>query len=171
MQTSICSCEIIHLESPNLAQIIRIERLIRKLLISCFVTKQRFLSGLLLAGLLFTAATCGRVRTGDVPPEILGRWFHSFEEDTLGTNVYRPESFDFPLARGRTGFSLHEDGRFEQYDIAPTDGLETTPGTWQSPEKNTVRVQLDGVRKGRTASFQLQIVSVEKDRLVIRREQ
>ncbi|MBC7922292.1 MAG: hypothetical protein H7Z75_14515 [Ferruginibacter sp.] len=135
------------------------------------MTKQRFLSGLLLSGLLFTAATCGRPPTRAVPPEIFGRWFHSFEEETPGTNVYRPESFGFPLARGRTGFALYEDGRFEQYDIAPTDGLETTPGTWESPEKNTVRVQLNGVREGRPASFQFQIVSVEKNRLILRREQ
>src|SRR5687767_12282600 len=59
------------------------------------------------------------------PGKLLYRtWLHSREEDQGEVMVYRPNDFNFPPSRGRTGFAFEAGGKFTQYDIAPTDGLE-----------------------------------------------
>jgi hypothetical protein len=102
-----------------------------------------------------------------VPPGLFQRWFNSFEEDVDTVKVYRPEGFDFPLARGRTGFSFLPEGKFEQYDIAPTDGLEKTMGTWQMESNEMVRVQLSNVRAGKTATYRFRIIFLNKGLLKV----
>jgi hypothetical protein len=41
---------------------------------------------------------------------LVGRWLHSYEEDSADALVFRPGDFDFPPARGRDGFELRDDG-------------------------------------------------------------
>jgi hypothetical protein len=77
----------------------------------------------------------------DVPPtvaqqefekhKLFRRWLHSFEEDADDVKVYRPVGFAFPLARGRDGFDIKENGEFVRLDIAPTDGLKEVSGRWE----------------------------------------
>jgi hypothetical protein len=120
--------------------------------------------------LAFSGQQCQRSTHGnsEIPPALFQRWFHSFEEDHDTLQVYRPESFDFPLARGRTGFGFSPDGKFEQYDIAPADGLEKTQGTWQLEPGNVVLVQLSNARHGRPVTYRIRIVSLEKGQLIVR---
>jgi hypothetical protein len=65
-----------------------------------------------------------------IDPNLLHRrWLHSREEDTGDEMVFRPESYDFPPARGRTGFELSPDGSVLDLGVGPTDRPEVTAGT------------------------------------------
>ncbi len=123
----------------------------------------------ILCFLTFSGQQCHRNTNsqGEAPTALFQRWFNSFEEDNDSIKVYRPEGFDFPLARGRTGFAFLPEGKFEQYDIAPTDGLEKAMGTWQIESNETVRVQLSKVREGRPATYRFRIISLDKGLLKI----
>ena len=70
---------------------------------------------------------------GDITPlpsVIFRHWIHSREEDSGGSEVYRPEGFAFPPSFGRDGFEMFEDGRFVQDDVGPADGIVQTEGQW-----------------------------------------
>jgi hypothetical protein len=56
---------------------------------------------------------------------------HSHEEDSEGEAVYRRASYQFPPARGRTGFELKADGSLTEYGIGPTDRRTQTAGKWK----------------------------------------
>ena len=58
-------------------------------------------------------------------------WVHSFEEDTEDSKVYRPESFQFPLARGREGMELKTDGALTGFQIGRNDVPAPEAGSWQ----------------------------------------
>lgn len=60
--------------------------------------------------------------------DIYNVWFHSYEEDTEDTMIYRTREFNFPLSRGRDGFEIKRTGEFIRYSIAPTDGLRPIQG-------------------------------------------
>lgn len=85
---------------------------------------------------------CSDEDAGDRLALIAGiRWFHSFEEDSGSIKTYRPESYAFPPARGRTGFRLEEDGQFVEYTIAPTDGTDSVMGFWKwADHGNSLRI-------------------------------
>jgi hypothetical protein len=83
---------------------------------------------------------------------------HSHEEDTDDRMVFRPASYRFPPARGRTGFELKEDGALVEHGIGPTDRRTQSPGRW-TLEGKTLRVG------GRAYT----IVSLDRDRLVVRK--
>jgi len=57
-------------------------------------------------------------------------WLRSHEEETSPVRVYRPADHAFPPARGRDGFTLHGDGRFDHVGPGRGDAPVTTPGTW-----------------------------------------
>ncbi|WP_422930159.1 hypothetical protein [Singulisphaera sp. PoT] len=65
------------------------------------------------------------------PKDIYRVWVHSDEEDTEDFEVYRPESFDFPPARGRDGFEVKRGGAFVLREIGPADGIEEVDGKWE----------------------------------------
>ncbi len=96
-------------------------------------------------------------------------WLHSFEEDAGDTTVYRPNTYDFPPSRGRTGFTLEPGGVIKRYEIAPTDGLEEHEGTWQRKEKNQVEVHMKDSAV-LPQDYTLEIVSVDKDVLKVIRQ-
>ena len=54
----------------------------------------------------------GAGAAGQLPPELFKHWIHSFEESTDEADVYRPEGFAFPLARGRHGLEIRSGGDF-----------------------------------------------------------
>ena len=85
-------------------------------------------------------------------------WTHSHEEDTDQEMVFRPASYAFPPARGRTGFELKPDGSLVEYGIGPTDRRTQSTGKWR----------LDGdVLKVGTRT--MKIASLDRDRLVVRK--
>jgi hypothetical protein len=117
--------------------------------------------------LLLLANTCKK--TDKVRAALLDKtWLHSFEEDQGDTMAYRPNTYDFPPSRGRTGFALEADSVFRQYEIAPTDGLEEHVGTWIYDEENTISVHIPG--NGNPAqNYKLEIISLKDGLLRVRR--
>ena len=114
------------------------------------------------------AATCrpGAEATDAPLKQLEGTWLHSYEEDDENVQVYRPNTYAFPPARGRTGFAFDRAGLFTQYDIAPTDGLEGHKGKWTAESETVLRITLDDESE---AEYKLQIVSLEKDLLKVKR--
>ena len=96
-----------------------------------------------------------------------GTWLNAHEENRGDTLVYRPQTYRFAPARGRTGFRIGPFGRFEQFDIAPTDGLLARPGTWTAQAANSrLRIHL---ADGRQPDYTLEIIGLEKQVLTLRR--
>ncbi len=95
-----------------------------------------------------------------------GTWLASREENHGDTLVYRPNTYKFPPTRGRTGFAIKSFGRFEQFDIAPTDGLTGRPGTWSTAGGARLRIHLTD---GQEPDYTLEIISLEKRILELRR--
>lgn len=125
----------------------------------------------LLLCLMLIAGTCKKKnKNGETMTKNLAllekTWLHSHEEDKNDTLVYRPNSFDFPPARGRTGFKMDADGTFHQYDIAPTDGLEEHPGRWDMPSEKQLNVTFPNKK---STDFQAEIISMTPDMLKVKK--
>jgi hypothetical protein len=125
----------------------------------------------LLLFLVLVAGTCkNKNKNGETMTKNLAllekTWLHSHEEDKNDTLVYRPNSFDFPPARGRTGFKMDADGTFHQYDIAPTDGLEELPGRWEMASEKLLNVTFPNKK---ATDFQAEIISITPDMLKVKR--
>jgi hypothetical protein len=103
---------------------------------------------------------------GTLPPAIFRHWVHSQEEDTAEASVYRPSSFPFPPARGRTGFEIRANGEFVAHDIGATDGWVATPGHWEAHGAGEVSVQFDDPRR---PPLTLRILSCDENTLRIER--
>jgi hypothetical protein len=93
-----------------------------------------------------------------LPRELMQQWMHSREEDTGDVRVYRPADYDFPPARGRRGFELRPDGELIVYGPGATDRPEATTGRWGSSGEGRLRL----------GDEEVEIVSVEPDRLEVR---
>ena len=94
------------------------------------------------------------------------RWVHSHEEDTETERVYRPASFEFPRSRGRSAMALKPGGELVETGIGPTDRPQEGRGTWKLEEDDTLSIYEEGKKKPvRT----MKIVSVDKDRLVVKK--
>ena len=122
---------------------------------------------------LLVAAACQRHKADVVTSsnasmkQLEGTWLNAQEETKGDTLVYRPNTYKFPPARGRTGFAIRPFGRFEQFDIAPTDGLQGRPGTWKADGDTRLRVHLDD---GQEPDYTLEIISLDKKVLKLKRK-
>lgn len=92
-------------------------------------------------------------------------WVHSHEEDTDTEAVYRPATWPFPPSRGRTGFDLKPDHRCAGFGIAAADGIEEYAATWDLDDDDRLTIY----DEGRRAVQVMRLVSVDDDRLVIRK--
>ena len=102
----------------------------------------------------------------DATPELLQkRWLHSHEEDSDTEMVFRPASFKFPPSRGRAGFDLKPNQSYIDIGIAPADGPLESVGTWKLQDN---QLQLFK-RSSSTPARTLQIVSADKNRLVVKK--
>ncbi|MBI1816203.1 MAG: hypothetical protein HYR72_14595 [Deltaproteobacteria bacterium] len=100
-------------------------------------------------------------------PDLLHQhWVHSHEEDTDTEKVFRPATFQFPRARGRASFELKPDGTLRENVPGPTDRREERSGTWKLEGDNMLAMH--GLQPSWPAR-RLAIVSVTKDRLVVRK--
>lgn len=97
--------------------------------------------------------------------QLEGTWLASHEENRGDTLVYRPNTYKFPPARGRTGFAIKPYGRFEQFDIAPTDGLKGREGTWTADGDTRLRIHLTD---GQSPDYILEIIGLDKQVLKLR---
>jgi hypothetical protein len=103
----------------------------------------------------------------EIDPQLLcKRWLHSSEEDTADQLVFRPTSFNFPPARGRTGFELRPDRSLIEIGIGPTDRVEEIPGKWQIQGGDQL---LFYSRSSPNPTSTMQIISADADRLVIKK--
>jgi hypothetical protein len=94
------------------------------------------------------------------------QWVHAHEEDTPTEAVYRPASYPLPRSRGRTGFELRPDGTMRHVGIGPTDLPQETAGSWGLEEDDVPRIR---IRLHTGDTQELPILSVEQDRLVVRK--
>lgn len=99
--------------------------------------------------------------------EITGRrWIHSYEEDGAEEQVYRPDTWDFPLSRRpREAFELEPDGSARLLLPGEEDRPEPTRASWK--EENGVIV-VQGEATKRLAIRPLRIVDARADRLLVR---
>ena len=117
--------------------------------------------------LLFMAVTCRK--NDKVVAQLAGKvWLHAYEEDEDGIWVYRPNTYDFPPSRGRTGFSLEAGGVINRYEIAPADGLQEEEGQWEQVEKDVVQVRMNP-GSNPPVNYKMKIVSLNDDLLKVRR--
>jgi hypothetical protein len=113
------------------------------------------------------AAQRGRGQTmNDLQSCILRHWVHSHEEDAEGIRVYRPSTYKFPPARGRTGFEFRENGKLVYYGIQRADGVDESPGRWVIEEPNRIKVS---VEHERIEPFVLEVVSCDEEMLKVKK--
>lgn len=113
------------------------------------------------------AAKCGSTLL-DVPATVYGQtWLYSYEEDSADVRTYRPNTFDFPPSRGRTGFMIQQGGGFTRYGIAPTDGLEEQPGKWEAIGKDRIKIIFENPIQ---SPEEIEIISVDAKVLKLRRK-
>ena len=125
------------------------------------------LARLLPLSLLLLAAACQpRHNAPVVLKQLEGTWLLSQEENIGDTLVYRPNTYNFPPARGRTGFAIKPYGRFEQFDIAPTDGLAGHPGTWVVDNGPYLRIHLN---ENPEPDYLLELISLRSNVLKVRK--
>ncbi|TGE19340.1 hypothetical protein [Hymenobacter elongatus] len=100
--------------------------------------------------------------------QILGRgWLESWEEEQPGSGikVFRPDTYAFPASWPRTGLRFDANGVFTGRGPGPTDGITVYPGLWFTEDNSTFRI----TPSGESTSYGLQIISLEKDVLKLRR--
>lgn len=116
--------------------------------------------------ILATSLTMGAADSKeDLPREVFRHWIHSHEEDSEGLQVYRPDSFQFPRARGRSALEIRPDGTFILERIAARDGREKLPGRWTLLRRNTISIRLDDPQ---AEPFTITVVSCDAGVLRIR---
>jgi hypothetical protein len=126
---------------------------------------------ILIMSISLTANTCNRE---NFPIEKIANiyWTHSYEEDQGDTVVYRPGTFDFPPSRGREGFEFNDNGKFKNYVIAPTDGINTVKGSWKKlDEENTFLIEMDDNNDydyPLPADFRLKIIHFDEQEEVLK---
>ncbi len=93
-------------------------------------------------------------------------WMHSWEEDTDTETVFRPASYKFPLSRRpRKSLTLKPDGTLIEGAGGPNDALQETEGTWKLEGDRLAFYKKSASKPGRV----MKIVSLDKDRLVVRK--
>ena len=100
------------------------------------------------------------------------KWIHSHEDDQGDVKAYRPDTYKFPPARGRSGFTFKENGEFIQHNIHPADrGTVPVNGKWEANPvpasggtgNKTLKISLED-----KTSYQIEIVSLEDDMLKVK---
>jgi hypothetical protein len=126
---------------------------------------------IILSCLLLFVTLSGQQCEGKLDKEALfQRWTHLHENDKDGIEEYRNQSYDFPLARGRTGFEFKQDGTFIQYDIAPTDGSMAVPGTWKIADaENKIQIQVKSPLQDEPEQYTLEVIELTKEVLKVKR--
>jgi hypothetical protein len=103
-------------------------------------------------GFLFVcgALVSNPVRKSAKPNKVkfpFGTWMRSQEEDkdpNASWLLYRPDSYDFPPARGRSGFTLLKDGTFTLIQPSPVDGREEKSGKWTLVSPGLFKISVQG---------------------------
>ena len=97
--------------------------------------------------------------------QLLKRWLHSHEEDTVDQKVFRPSTFPFPPSRGREGFDLKADGSYVDIGIASAEGTLESLGSWHLDQDRLI-LSSDIYTGG---SRNLRIISVSEEKLILQK--
>ena len=101
------------------------------------------------------------------PNVFRNRWVHSFEEDSADTQVYRPQSWDFPLSRRpREAFELRADGTAQLFLPGAADRPEAADASWTEEEGQLI---IRAPKKGARGSSSLRILEATADKLLVHR--
>ena len=127
----------------------------------------KYIALLCLLSLVLAAVTCKK--NDKLAAQLVDKtWLHSYEEDAGDTIVFRPNTYDFPPSRGRTGFMLEAGGVIKRYEIAPTDGLEEQLGVWEQVDKRRVQIRMKP-ESNPPHNYEVEILSLEDEVLKIMR--
>jgi hypothetical protein len=99
-------------------------------------------------------------------PELCRHWIHAHEEDHDDVQVFRPEEHPLPPSRGRRHLDLRRDGSLLETRPGPDDRALAAPGRWTLVGD---RLRLFRDPAARTPDRELEVVSLEADRLVVKR--
>ncbi|MBR0569483.1 hypothetical protein KB205_02575 [Microvirga sp. STS03] len=139
------------------------------MLLSQLSILMKYASLLCLVCLLLLANTCKK--STKLEQQLVGKtWLHAFEEDQEEITTYRPNTYDFAPSRGRTGFMLEKGGILKNYAIAPADGLEEQPGTWQFLGNDKILITIKPVGQPQQ-QYMIEVVSLENEVLKVKREE
>ncbi len=98
--------------------------------------------------------------------DLIGNWVHSHEEDAGNEMVFRPSDHTFPRSRGRDSFELQANAAIVR-GPGPGDATAETRGTWSLSASGDILISAgSGLKLARV----LKVVSVEPDRLVVRKD-
>jgi hypothetical protein len=104
---------------------------------------------------------------GPRPELFRQRWVHSFEEDTADAQVYRPQSWDFPLSRRpRAAFELRADGTAQLFLPGASDRPEAADASWTEEAGELI---IRAAKKGAAGPLTWRIVESTADKLLVRR--
>src|SRR4029450_3764572 len=95
------------------------------------------------------------------------RWIHSFEEDSVQAQVYRPQSWGFPLSRRpREAFELRADGTARLFLPGAEERPKADDASWTEEEGQLL---IRAVKKGSRGPLTLSIIEAGTDKLLGRR--
>lgn len=112
-------------------------------------------------------------RTGrilvNLSTKVVGKWWHSQEENTypITENIYRPDSYNFPPARGRKGLEFLPNGDFVYHYPGPTDIPMTTEGKWSMFGNSRIFIRFVQSPLGVSRWQTIKVNEVDVDKLVI----
>ncbi len=96
---------------------------------------------------------------------LLRSWFHSYEEDTPTTEVYRPEEYPFPPSRrGRTGYQFLPAGVVIVRVTGPADRRVSHGGTWNLDANDKINIRSPDIQE-----INLQVEEVTEEILRIKK--
>jgi hypothetical protein len=99
-------------------------------------------------------------------PELCRRWIHSHEEDHGDLQVFRPGDHAFPPSRGRRCLDLRRDGSLLESGPGADDRAVGSRGRWTL---EGARLRLFPEAAAGADGRELEVVTLESDRLVVRR--
>ncbi|SNX56496.1 hypothetical protein SAMN06272735_0947 [Streptomyces sp. TLI_55] len=98
------------------------------------------------------------------PPELIGAWVHSYEEDSPGVTVYRRAGYPLPPARGRRALEFAADGTFTERPLGRGDAPGRRTGSWAPADQEGRRLALNLP----DAERQLEVLHVDDQILKVR---
>ena len=95
------------------------------------------------------------------------KWIHAHEEDRDGNRVFRPASYAFAPSRGRDSLDLRKGQEAVRGTPGPDDRGQSIAETWAMSGDHVLEL---GAAGGAGAKTSYEIVSVDRNRLVLRRK-
>lgn len=101
--------------------------------------------------------------------QIIGKWWHSHEENVypITQNIFRPDSYAFPISRGRRGFEFLADGSFVYYYPGPADQPMAAKGRWRAVRNSRITLLFDQSLNGQARWQFINVISFDANSLVI----